>query len=84
MSDQEKITFPLWPKQMAAFTTPATETLFGGAAGPGKSHLMRVAMILSCVSYAGLQCYLFRRRYGDLVKNHLEGSTGFRGLLAPL
>jgi hypothetical protein len=48
------------------------------------SHLMRVAMILSCVSYAGLQCYLFRRRYGDLVKNHLEGSTGFRELLAPL
>lgn len=31
----------------------------------------------------GLQVYLFRRTYDDLIKNHLEGPTGFRALLAP-
>ncbi|MCS3725488.1 terminase large subunit domain-containing protein [Bradyrhizobium betae] len=74
----------LWPKQWVAFLTEATEVLFGGAAGPGKSHLMRVAAIVWCCSIAGLQVYLFRRVREDLYKNHLEGPKGFRAMLAPL
>jgi hypothetical protein len=74
----------LWPKQWTAFLTEATEVLFGGAAGPGKSHLMRVAAIVWCCSIAGLQVYLFRRVREDLYKNHLEGPKGFRAMLAPL
>ncbi|WP_445222240.1 terminase [Bradyrhizobium sp. Pa8] len=74
----------LWPKQWTAFLTEATEVLFGGAAGPGKSHLMRVAAIVWCSSIAGLQVYLFRRVREDLYKNHLEGPKGFRAMLAPL
>lgn len=74
----------LWPKQLAAFESPATEILFGGAAGPGKSYLMRVWFLLACAEVPGLQCYLFRRRYGDLIKNHLEGPTGLRALVAEL
>jgi hypothetical protein len=33
----------LHPKQELAFNSLATEILYGGAAGGGKSHLMRVA-----------------------------------------
>jgi hypothetical protein len=57
--------------------------LYGGAAGGGKSHLMRVCAILWCGKIAGLQVYLFRRTRGDLAKNHLEGPKGLRALLAP-
>lgn len=74
----------LHPKQWVAFLTAATEVLFGGAAGPGKSHLMRVAAIVWCCAIAGLQVYLFRRVREDLYKNHLEGPKGFRAMLAPL
>lgn len=72
----------LHPKQGVAFTTEATEVLYGGAAGGGKSHLMRVAAITWCSEIPGLQVYLFRRIRDDLVKNHMEGPQGFRALLA--
>lgn len=72
----------LHPKQWVAFLTEATEVLFGGAAGPGKSHLMRIAAILWCSAIPGLQVYLFRRIREDLYKNHVEGPKGFRALLA--
>lgn len=79
-----KIDFPLWPKQALAFLSVAREILYGGAAGPGKSHLMRVVFIVFCCAIPGLQAYLFRRHYSDLIKNHMEGHTGFREMLAPL
>jgi hypothetical protein len=72
----------LHPKQWVAFLTLATEVLFGGAAGPGKSHLMRIAAIVWCAAIPGLQVYLFRRIREDLYKNHVEGPKGFRNLLA--
>lgn len=72
----------LHPKQWIAFLTEATEVLFGGAAGPGKSHLMRIAAIVWCSAIPGLQVYLFRRIREDLYKNHVEGPKGFRNLLA--
>ncbi len=72
----------LHPKQMSAFLSIATEILYGGAAGSGKSHLMRVAAITWCAEIPGLQVYLFRRIRDDLVKNHVEGPNGFRALLA--
>jgi len=69
-------------KQQQAFNSRATETLYGGAAGGGKSFLMRVAAITWCTRIPGLQVYLFRRIREDLVKNHVEGPKGFRALLA--
>ena len=47
------------------------------------SHLMRCAAIIWCATIPGLQVYLFRRLFPDLVKNHMEGPKGFRSLLAP-
>lgn len=73
----------LHEKQGIAFETEATEVLYGGAAGGGKSHLMRIAAIIWCAEIAGLQVYLFRRIHADLVRNHIEGPTGFREILAP-
>lgn len=72
----------LHPKQMSAFQSEATEILYGGAAGGGKSHLMRVAAVIWCSAIPGLQVYLFRRIRDDLVKNHMEGPNGFRQMLA--
>lgn len=72
----------LHPKQSKAFTSPATEILYGGAAGGGKSYLLRVAALAWATAIPGLQVYLFRRLSSDLAKNHLEGPTGFPALLA--
>lgn len=77
-----KLKFDLHPKQMSALESIATEILYGGAAGGGKSHLMRIAAILWCSAIPGLQVYLFRRIRDDLVKNHVEGPNGFRAVLA--
>lgn len=77
------IEFPLHPKQWTAFTSEATEILYGGAAGSAKSHLIRVAAIMWALAIPKLQVYIFRRTYDDLIKNHMEGPTGFHALLGP-
>ncbi len=79
---QAPLNVHLHARQFAAFTSSATEILYGGAAGGGKSHLMRVAAVIWCTEIKGLQVYLFRRIHEDLVKNHMEGPNGFRTLLA--
>ena len=71
-------------KQGLALQSRATEILYGGAAGGGKSHLMRVAAIIWCIAIPGLQVYILRMKYNDLLKNHMEGPSGFPVLLAPL
>jgi hypothetical protein len=75
--------FSLHYQQGIAFRSEATEILYGGAAGGGKSHLLRVAAVTWCAQFDGLQCYLFRRISEDLVKNHIEGPKGLRAMLAP-
>lgn len=69
-------------KQGIAFQTPATEVLYGGAAGGGKSYYLRVSAIRWCSEVPGIQVYLFRRTLTDLRDNHLRGPTSFQVLLA--
>lgn len=71
-------------KQGQALLSQANEILYGGAAGGGKSHLMRVLAILTCVMVPGAQVYIFRKHFGDLYKNHMEGPGSFPELLWPL
>lgn len=77
------LALPLHPKQTVAFNTTATEVLYGGGAGGGKSMLIRVALIAWAHAIQGIQCYLFRRLRADLFKNHMDGSGNFSELLGP-
>lgn len=72
----------LQPKQGQALETEATELLFGGAAGGGKSYWERVSATRWCVEVPGIQVYLFRRTLPDLRDNHLRGPTSFHAMLA--
>ena len=82
LENRNELTLRLHRQQGLAFHSLATEILYGGAAGGGKSHLMRVLAIVWCAAIAGLQVYLFRRISEDLVKNHIEGPKGLRAMLA--
>lgn len=77
------VNLELQEKQSICWTSAATEILYGGSAGGGKSHAMRVIAIFLALSVPNIQIYLFRRVFADLIKNHVEGSGGFRALLAP-
>lgn len=77
-----EIDIELNPKQWEALSSKATEILYGGAAGGGKSFALRAAAVLWCVKIPGLQVYLFRRHYGELIQNHMEGPGSFPELLA--
>jgi len=68
-------------KQTLVFESKAREILFGGALGPGKSHLLRVLSILYALKVPYLQIYLFRRTKPEILPSHLDGPTGYRALL---
>lgn len=69
-------------KQRWAFYSPATELLYGGAAGGGKSLLLRCSGIRWAETISGIQVYLFRRTFPDLKQNHLRGPKNFLELLS--
>lgn len=59
----------------------ATEMLVGGAAGPGKSFFLRVALSAWALEIPNLQIYLFRKTFKDLEQNHINHPQGFPVLL---
>ncbi|WQY99630.1 hypothetical protein [Acinetobacter phage pB23] len=81
---QAHINIELHQRQSDALFSQANEIMYGGAAGGGKSHLMRVLAIMFAMEIPKIQIYLFRRHYADLFKNHLEGAGSFYELLGPM
>lgn len=77
------VEFKLYPKQQRALMSPAQEILYGGAAGAGKSYMMRVLAIVLCMEIPNFKCFLFRRLYKELYINHVFSSDGFLVMLKP-
>jgi len=71
----------LYPRQALAFYSKSTELLFGGASEGGKSFAGRFFLIAWCSAIPHLQCYIFRKYYGDVISNHMEGPTSFHVML---
>ncbi len=77
----EGLDLELHEKQGIAFNSPANEILYGGAAGGGKSHVIRIIAIFFACLIPGIQIYIFRRLSDDLLRNHMMGAGGFYALL---
>jgi len=58
-------------KQIAMHSSTATEILYGGAAGGGKSHALRMEGLDWCLRVPGIQVYLFRKTNPELEENHI-------------
>ena len=74
----------LHPRQTTCFTSEATEILYGGSAGGGKSFCIRTIALYYAINIPNIQVFLFRRLSEDLKKNHLDGSSGFIATLSEL
>lgn len=77
------IEFKLYEKQQRALMSSALEILYGGAAGSGKSYMMRVLAIVLCMEVANMKVFLFRRMYKELYINHVFSPDGFLTMLKP-
>lgn len=79
--DPNRIIIAPWPRQADLIESDATEIMFGGASEGGKSHGIRLALILWCSAIPGLQCLILRKHYNDVIENHMEGENNFKILL---
>jgi len=66
-----QINYDPQPLQQILHNSSANEILFGGAAGPGKSHALRFEALKWCLLIPGLQVHLFRRTFPELDKSHI-------------
>jgi hypothetical protein len=83
MADDNVMNIELFPKQYDALTTEAEEILWGGAAGSGKSFLIRYLAVLYAMMIPQLSIYVFRRKYSELMQNHMWGPQGLMAILDP-
>jgi len=67
-----KLNYEPQPRQAKAHGATVRQMLYGGSAGGGKSRFLRMDMVILCLNNPGLECYLFRRTYPELQKNHIN------------
>lgn len=79
-----ELTLKWHPRQKLLRDSLATEIAYGGAVGGGKSYALRACSINWAIQIPGLNIYLFRKHYDELIRNHVDGVNGYRELLAPL
>ncbi len=60
------------PKQVEFDACPAKYVLYGGAAGPGKSHAARWALYRRALRIPGFEALLLRKTFPELEKTHLR------------
>lgn len=60
------------PKQVEFDACPAKYRLYGGSAGPGKSHAARFRLYRKCLRIPGFEALLLRRTFPELEKTHLR------------
>ncbi len=74
MTDEIKIDLEYVPsaRQRLLHETACRQIFYGGAAGGGKSHALRMEAIILCLQNPGLHAYLFRRTLPELEDNHLK------------
>lgn len=60
-----------WPKQQQLHSCEANKILYGGAAGPGKSHALRHEGLDRSIRIPGLQVFLSRRTFSEIEHNHI-------------
>lgn len=63
------------PRQVEFHESTAKHTLFGGAAGPGKSHALRWDVYRRCLTYPGYEALLLRRTFPELEKTHMRRAS---------
>jgi hypothetical protein len=60
------------PRQVEFHESRAKYTLFGGQAGPGKSHSLRWEWYRRCLQTPGYEALLLRRTFPELEKTHMR------------
>ncbi len=60
------------PKQVEFDACPAKYRLYGGSAGPGKSHGVRWRLYRKCLRIPGFEALILRRTFPELEKTHLR------------
>lgn len=63
---QQKSVYDPFPKQLIFHNSTAQNRLFGGAAGPGKSHAFRMELVRIALSAPNLKIGAFRRTFPEL------------------
>src|SRR5262245_1393642 len=69
------------PRQAEFDQCRAKYVLFGGAAGPGKSHAARWALYRRCLLIPGFEALLLRRTFPELEQTHLRRMEAEAGLI---